>query len=424
MAASHSRTPRVKRYVGDNGVTVLHEDNPFSRAFCIGVWVKSGSRDETDGEEGLSHFLEHMLFKGTRRRSALEISQSLEKVGGSLDAFTTKEQVCVHAQILRDHADLAIDVLDDMFLNSTFAPEQIELEKEVVLGEIRDVMDAPDDVIHDLFASEVFPGHPLGRPILGTPRSVAEFDRRALVRFSRKHLRAESVVISIFGTLDRGILRTVCDKAFHFDAGSARPSSAGVARYRPARRHHRRKLHHQHICIGGRACSYLDDKRYPLTVLTTLVGGGMSSRLFQRIREELGFAYSVYTYAESAKDTGVVVTYMAVKPANTGAAVGEVFRELEKIEKGDIGEEELRDTKEQLKGRILLGLETSTAKMMRNARNEIYYGRQVGEKEIIDRIHRVTLDDLLESASGLLEGANNTVVSLGPSSAGLGIKRM
>jgi predicted Zn-dependent peptidase len=424
MIATSSRSPRVKRYVGDNGATVLHEDNPISRAFCIGVWVKTGSRDEADGEEGLSHFLEHMLFKGTRKRSALEISQSLEKVGGSLDAFTTKEQICVHAQILRDHADLAVDILDDMFLNSTFAPDQIELEKEVVLGEIRDVMDAPDDIIHDLFASEVFPGHPLGRPILGTPRSVAAFDRRALVRFSRRHLRAGNIVVSIFGSLDRRILRMVCDKAFRFREGSARSSGVGVGRYRPVRRHHRRKLHHQHICIGGRACSYLDNKRYPLTVLTTLFGGGMSSRLFQRIREELGFAYSVYTYAESAKDTGVVVTYMAVKPANTGAAVDEVFREIEKIENGDIREDELRDTKEQLKGKILLGLETSTAKMMRNARNEIYYGRQVGEKEIIDRIDRVTLDDVLESASGLLDGANNTIVSLGPSSAGLKTKRV
>jgi predicted Zn-dependent peptidase len=410
--------------VGDNGVTVLHEDNPFSRAFCLGVWVKTGSRDEAEGEEGLSHFLEHMLFKGTRERSALQISQSLEKIGGSLDAFTTKEQICVHAQTLRDHADVAVDVLDDMFLESAFAPDQIELEKEVVLGEIRDVMDAPDDVIHDLFATEVFPGHPLGRPILGTPRSVAAFDRPRLVRFARKHLRAENVVISVYGSLDRKKLRSICDKTFHFSAGPAKSSSANVGRYRPARRHHRRTLNHQHICIGGRACSYLDDKRYPLTVLTTLLGGGMSSRLFQRIREELGFAYSVYTYAESARDTGVVVTYMAVKPKNTGAAVREVFGELEKIENGGVGEEELRDTKEQLKGKILLGLETSTSKMMRNARNEICYGRQVNEREIIDRINRVTLDDLLESASGLLEGANNTIVSLGPSSAGLGIKRM
>jgi predicted Zn-dependent peptidase len=253
---------------------------------------------------------------------------------------------------------------------------------------------------------------------------VAAFDRDALVRFSRKHLRAGNIVVSIFGSLDKRILRMVCDKAFRLRAGSARPSSASVGRYRPARRHHKRKLHHQHICIGGRACSYLDDKRYPLTVLTTLFGGGMSSRLFQRIREELGFAYSVYTYAESAKDTGVIVTYMAVKPANTGAAVDEVFRELHKIENGDIGKDELRDTKEQLKGKILLGLETSTAKMMRNARNEIYYGRQVGEREIIDRINRVTLDDVLESASGLLDGANNTIVSLGPSSAGLKTKRV
>ena len=419
MKKLSSRRPRVKKYTGDNGVTVLHEENGFSRAFCLGVWVKTGSRDEADGEEGLGHFFEHMLFKGTRKRSAFEISQALEKVGGSLDAFTTKEQICVYAHVLREHADLAVDVLDDMLVDSTYAPEHIELERQVILGEIRDVMDAPDDVIHDLFASEVFPGHPLGRPILGTPRSVSSFDRRMLTRFSRRHLRSGNIVVSVFGSPGRRVLRSICDTAFRFREGNVDAPRAKLGKYKPVRRHSRRALNHQHICIGGRACSYLDDRRYPQTVLTTLLGGGMSSKLFQRIREELGFAYSVYTYAESARDTGLIATYMAVKPENAGAAVSEVFRELAKIRDGGITKEELRDTKEQLKGKILLGLETSTAKMMRNARNEIYYGRQVGDREIIGRVDRVTLDDLLESARDLLDGSMNTIVSLGPSSAGL-----
>ncbi len=423
VAYSPPRSPRVRRYVGDNGVTVLHEGNAYSRVFCIGVWLKTGSRDEDEGEGGMSHFLEHMLFKGTRRRSAFEISQALEKVGGSLDAFTTKEQICVYAHCLRDHADLAVDVLDDMFTRSVFAPDQVELEKQVILGEIREVADTPDDMIHDLFASEVFPRHPLGRPILGTARSVSGFSRDALVRFSQRRLRSDNVVVSVFGSLDKSLLRAVCDSAFRFRRGSPKVSNADGRAFRPVRRHHRRKLHHQHLCIGTRACSYLDDKRYPQTILTTLLGGGMSSRLFQRIREELGLAYSVFTYAESARDTGIIVTYMAVKPASTGAAVAEVFHQIDEIKNGDIRADELRDTKEQLKGRILLGLETSAAKMMRNARNEIYYGRQVSEREIIDRIDRVTLADVLESAPEILDSSKYTVVSLGPSSAGLHSRR-
>ncbi len=409
--------------MGENGVTVLHQDNPFSRAFCIGVWIKTGSRDERAGEEGLSHFLEHMLFKGTTTRTPFEISQALEKIGGSLDAFTTKEQICLFAQVLQSHAGLAVDVLDDMFMRSTFPPDQIELEKQVVLEEISDVLDAPDDVIHDLFASEVFPDHPMGKPILGSPETVAAFDRKALLRFSRRHFRQSNIVISVFGKFDKALRRQICDLAFRFRDGGVSHTTRKLGRHQPARRYHRRKLHHQHICIGGRACSYLDERRFALTVLTTLFGGGMSSRLFQRIREELGYAYSVFTYSETARDAGMVGTYLAVKPANAGAAIAEVFRELEKLKNGDVGEEELSDTKEHLKGKILLGLETSAAKMMRIARNEIYYGRQTSEKEIIDRIDRVTLDDVLESASDLLDSDKNTIVSLGPSSAGLGLTR-
>jgi predicted Zn-dependent peptidase len=420
MKVPASRRSRVRRYAGDNGVTVLHEDNPFSRAFCVGVWLKSGSRDEADGEEGLSHFLEHMLFKGTAKRSSFEISQALERIGGSLDAFTTKEQICVYANVLRDHAGRALEILDDMLLNSTFDAQHVALEKQVVLGEIRDVLDAPDDVIHDFFASEVFRGHAFGRPILGTPQSVSAFDRDKIVRFSRKHLRASNVVVSIFGSADRALLRKACDKFFRFQSGAVRPSSERVGKFRPSRRHHRRNLHHQHICIGGRACSYLDERRYAQTVLTTLLGGGMSSRLFQRIREELGFAYSVFTFSESARDAGIMSTYMAVEPANTGAAMREVFREFRKIREGGVPGGELRDTKEQLKGKILLGLETSPAKMMRNARNEIYYGRQVSEREIIARIDRVTQRDILEAASDLLDGGKSTIVTIGPSSAGIG----
>lgn len=414
-----SPAPRVTRYAGRNGITILHQDNPTSRAFCIGVWINTGSRDERAGEEGLCHFLEHMIFKGTRKRTAFEISQAIEKVGGSLDAFTTKEQICFYAQVLEDHSDLAIDVLSDMILNPTFPADQIALERQVVLEEISDVLDAPDDLVHDLFASVVFPDHPIGRPILGTPESVSSFERQSLRRFARRHFRGPNVIISIYGKIDRRRIRRLADERFQLPDRSVRRNGTKKRRYLATRRQFRRRLHHQHICIGRQAYSYLDEKRYPLLVLTTLLGGGMSSRLFQRIREELGLAYAIFTYSDWARDCGLVGTYLSVKPSNAGMAIREVFREFKKVRDGGITPDELRDNKEHLKGRILLGLETSSAKMMRMARNEIYYRRQISERELIRKIENVTMDDVMETAAEILDVDGNAIVSLGPSSAGL-----
>ncbi|MEE9269295.1 MAG: pitrilysin family protein [Candidatus Krumholzibacteria bacterium] len=420
MIVPSSSPPRVQKYKGANGITILQQDNPGSRAFCMGVWVNTGSRDEKPGEEGLCHFLEHTVFKGTRNRSAFEISQAIEKVGGALEAFTTKEQICVYTQVLDEHKALAAEVLGDMILHSTYPAEQIALEKKVVLEEIRDVMDAPDDLIHELFAREIYPGHPLGRPILGRAETVSRFGRSKLLRFAAKQFRADNMVISVVGNIGKQPLMQLCDWAFRLPTGGGNRRTPRLRKYRPVRKHHRRKLHHQHICVGARSYSYLDERRYSLMVLTTLLGGSMSSRLFQRIREELGYTYSIYTYADPARDSGLLGTYFAVKPANVGKVIREVLREFDKIKAGEVGADELEVTKEQLKGRILLGLETSASKMMRVAQNEICFGRQISEQELIANITRVSMDDLIETASEVLDVGNTTIVSLGPSSAGLG----
>ncbi len=419
MIPRSTRPPRAKKYQGSNGITVLQQDNPGSRAFCMGVWIKTGSRDEKPGEAGLCHFLEHTIFKGTRHRTALEISQEVEKVGGALEAFTSKEHICVYAQVLDDHKALAAEILGDMIVHPAFPTEQIALERHVVLEEIRDVLDAPDDLIHDLFAGEVYAGHPLGRPILGGEESVSSFGRTRLLRFAARHFRGENMVISVLGNIERRKLMRICDWAFDLPGGTTERPRVKVRQYKPTRRHHRRKLHQQHICVGARSYSYLDDRRYALMVLTTLLGGSMSSRLFQRIREELGYAYSVYTYLDPARDVGLIGTYVAVKPGNAGKVVREVFQEFAKIRSGHVDRAELDATKEHLKGRILLGLETSVSKMMRLARNEICFGRQISERELIASVSRVSMDDLMEVASDVLDPDRNTIVSLGPSSAGL-----
>ena len=400
MTTSCPRAPRVNKYRTDSGVTVLQQNNPTSRAFCIGVWINTGSRDEAKGEEGLCHFLEHMLFKGTVNRSGFDISKEIEKVGGSLEGFTTREQICFYAQALDDYKDLTIDILRDMILNPAFVPDQIALEKQVVLEEINDVMDAPDDLIHDLFAASVFPNHPIGKPILGSPETVSSFERPKLSSFSRRHFRPNNIVIAVYGNVDKRRLMRLCDWEFPEPRGELKRNGKRITKYQPERRLYERELHHQHICIGGRCYSYVDERRYPLMVLTTLLGGTMSSRLFQRIREELGYTYSIYTYADSVRDAGLIGTYMSVKPSNSARVIGEVFKEFKKIRSGDLGKQELEDTKQHLKGKILLGLEAAASKMMRMARSEMYFGRQISERELIKKIDRVTLKRWAQEANG------------------------
>jgi predicted Zn-dependent peptidase len=414
----------VNKFSGHNGLTVLQANNTSSRSFCLGVWIKSGSRDERSGEEGLSHFLEHMLFKGTTSRTAFQISQEIERVGGSLDAFTTKEHVCVYAQVLENHAPLVFELVGDMLSRPAFAPDQIEVEKQVVLEEIRDVMDAPDDLIHDLFASAVFDGHPLSRPILGTIKSVSSFDRRRLLNFSRRVFRAGNVVVSVYGNIGRRELRRLCDRHFRLPEGRVERRTVQPRRFIPVRKYYRRNLHQQHFCLGSRACSYLEAGRYPLMILTTFLGGGMSSRLFQRIREEMGLAYNIFTYTEYSQDTGLVGTYLAVKPQNAARAIRSVLEEFDRVRHGEVMKKEIDDVKEYLRGKILLGLETSTSKMMRLAKNEIYYGRQINEREIIGKINQVTMDDLGDVAAELLDPANTSLISLGPTSAGVRISQV
>jgi predicted Zn-dependent peptidase len=408
-------TPPAKKFVLDNGMTVLHQRNPISRAFCMGVWTRSGARDERVNEQGLCHFLEHMLFKGTPTRSAYDLSIEIERVGGSLDAFTTKDTMCVNAQVLESRGALAFDLVGDMLTNSTLEADALDLERSVILEEIGDVEDAPDDLIHELFAQAVFPDHPLGRPILGTKESVSTFQRSDLRRFKRRVFRGSNLVMSVYGNIPPRELRKICEEKFSFAAGDIRRGNAVVRNGKPKRQAFRRKLHQQHLCIGNRTFSYHEDQRYALMVLTTLLGGGMSSRLFQRIRERNGMSYSIYTYADHSRDAGMVGTYMAVKPSNVRRAVDEVLGEFDLVRQGDVTQNELADVKEHLKGRILLGLEGSTARMMRLARNEISHGRQIGERELLRQIDAVDLDDLMQVADNVLDRDRQSIVSLGPS---------
>ncbi len=409
----------ANKIVLPSGLTILHEKNPISKAFCMGVWTRTGARDESAREAGLCHFFEHMLFKGTSRRTAKQISTEIERVGGSMDAFTTKDTMCVYAQVLENKRDVAIDLIADMLSESRFEEEQVALERKVVVEEIGDVDDAPDDLIHELFASDVYPQHPLGRPILGYRKTVGAFKRADLLRYSRRAFRASNLVVAVYGNIDETELTRICATRFAFPKGTLARDATRFPAAAARRRHVRRKLHQQHVCMGTRVFSYLDDRRYALMVLNAALGGGMSSRLFQKIREEMGLAYNVYTYVDHARDTGMFASYMAVNPGTAGRAIDAVTKELESIRKDGLTRTELRDTKDHIKGRILLGLETSASRMMRLARNEISYGRQVPERELLKKLAAVKMDDINEVARDVLDTDRFVMVSLGPSGAGL-----
>ena len=407
----------ARKIVLPGGLTILHEKNPVSKAFCVGVWTRTGARDEKPREAGLCHFLEHMLFKGTARRTAKDISQEIEKIGGSLDAFTTKETMAVYAQVLEYRREVAFDLISDMLMNSRFAEEHVALERQVVLEEIGDVDDAPDDLIHELLAAEIYPAHPLGRPILGSRATVSRFRRADLVRYRRGLFRASNLVVAVYGNIDEQELIDVCSERFRFPEGTLVRDATRLRRPAVVRKHVRRKLHQQHIVMGRRTFSFLDERRYPMMVLNAMMGGGMSSRLFQKIREELALAYNVFTYLDHSRDTGMFAAYLAVNPANVKKAMKALTDEFAAAQNGGLTRAELDDTKEHIKGRILLGLETSTSRMMRLARNEISYGHQIPERELIDRIDSVSMADVRSLARDLFGAEGFTVISLGPSAS-------
>ena len=408
---------KARKIVLPGGLTILHEKNPVSKAFCVGVWTRTGARDEKPREAGLCHFLEHMLFKGTARRTAKDISQEIEKIGGSLDAFTTKETMALYAQVLESRREVAFDLISDMLGHSRFAEDQVALERQVVIEEIGDVEDAPDDLIHELLAAEIYPAHPLGRPILGSRETVSAFRRADLLRYSRRLFRASNMVVAVYGNVDEQELIDVCAERFRFPGGTLARDTTRLRRPAAVRRHVRRKLHQQHIVMGRRTFSFLDERRYPMMVLNAMMGGGMSSRLFQKIREELALAYNVFTYLDHSRDTGMFAAYMAVNPANARKAMKAVAAEFAAARNGGLTRAELDDTKEHIKGRILLGLETSTSRMMRLARNEISFGHQIPERELIDRIDSVSIEDVRALARELFDVEGYSVVSLGPSAA-------
>ncbi|MBI5810053.1 MAG: insulinase family protein [Deltaproteobacteria bacterium] len=403
---------QIHKTVLDSGIKVITEEMEEAESSCIGVWVVTGSRSEEERLSGISHFIEHMLFKGTKRRTALDISKEIESVGGMLNAFTSREYTCFYAKVLNKDIPLAIDLLSDIFMNSVFAHAEIAKEKMVVLQEIKMVEDTPDDLIHDIFAARFWQGNPLGRPVLGSSKTVSSITRDDIARHFNRHYGPKNVFIAVAGgARHSNIIRLLKAtlgriKERPYQAVFGRPAAMpGVGLIKKA-------LEQVHLCLGVPVPPQPHPDRYKVYLLNTILGGGMSSRLFQEIREKRGLAYSVYSYLNLCKDAGSLAIYAGTSKEGFRETTGLILKEFAKLSRG-VGKEELKNAKSQLTGGMLLGLETSDNRMSKLARDEIYFGRVVPVREIRMGIESPTMADIRDTARRLLAYDKITLVAMG-----------
>ena len=391
-----------RKSVLSNGLRLITEHVPSARSLALGVWIDAGSRDELPEENGISHFIEHCVFKGTKRRRTHHIAQYLESVGGYLNAFTTKDHTCYYARVLGPHVGRAVHLLADILLNSTFPEREVEKEKQVIIEEMRGAEDDPEDLLHDQFEQQIFGRHPLGQPIIGHEPQVLSFDRGKLHDFVRRHYVAENMVIAAAGAVDHDELRDLCEREF---AGVPRGTAARRRRPRPLRPQHtivRRPVQQAHLVMGTIAPGYHDERRHALALLNTVLGEGMSSRLFQRVRERHGYAYNIYSFLSMFNDVSTIGIYAAVEPGRVDRAQALVIRELETLAREPVPTREMNRAKEQIIGTMLLGLESMTNRMSRLGRDELVYGRDVPVEDIVATLRAVDAEDVRSQARAYL----------------------
>ena len=390
---------------------MLSQSVPGFRSVTFGLWVGVGSRDEPIQLSGATHFLEHLLFKGTERRDALEISSEIDAVGGEMNAFTGKEYTCYYARVLDSDLPLAVDVICDMITSATLTAEDVESERDVIDEEIAMHADETSDHIHDLFAEQLWGSSPLGRSITGTPEAVAGLTRGQVAGWYRRRYRPENIVVSVAGNVEHSDIVKLVKKAFerHWATGEAEPtpvrrgSARRIPTYGGVQVHHR-DVEQAHLVLGMPGLVRNDERRFVAGVLHGIVGGGMSSRLFQEVREKRGLAYSVFTFGSAYADTGMVGVYAGCLPKKAPEVLEVIQAELATIAKGGVTPDELLRGKGQMRGSVVMGLEDTGAKMTRIAKAELVYGDLPTVDEILHRIDAVTLDDVSELAAELYAG--------------------
>jgi predicted Zn-dependent peptidase len=388
----------------ENGLTLVTESMPEVRSVAVGVWLKRGSRHEAPERSGVSHFIEHMVFKGTKTRSAERIAAEVDSIGGYMDAFTAKEYASFHLKVLDEHVPLAVEILGDVVLNPLFDPAEMAKEKRVIFEEMSMVEDTPDDLVMELFARAFWPDHPLGRPILGTRRTVARFRREDLASYFSRVYHPSNMLIAAAGHLEHGALAALVGRHFAGLHRGATPRNghAPTAVARTVTRS--KKVEQVHVCLGARAYPQAHPDRYVTYVLNTVLGGSMSSRLFQNVREKRGLVYAISSGITAYSDAGLLSIYAGTSLDSAREVIRLTLEEIRRLCGERLGEEELRRARDHIKGGLVLSLESSSARMNHLARQEIYFGRQFPLDEILGGIERVTADDVERVASQIFDG--------------------
>ena len=401
----------------ENGVRVVSETIPHVRSVSVGIWANVGSRVYGPAQNGISHFLEHMVFKGTKNRNVREIAQSLESLGGYLNAFTTKEQTCFYARVLDTNLGEAMDVLADLVLHATFEKKEMEREKLVVIEELKNAEDDPEDIIHDYFERSIFPDHSLGYPIIGTEENVRHFRQDDLRSHVSRHYQPGRIVVSAAGNVDHDILVRLARKYFRRIRTTAGENAriAGPVRSAPGTTvEYRRPINQAHICLGTLAYSIAHPDRYTLMLTNALLGEGMSSRLYQTIREKHGMAYTVYSFVNLLSDTGVFGAYLGTDRKNIQSAIELVYKELDRLKRRPVSAAELQRTKSQIKGTLMLGLENMSGRMIRLGSAELYVERYVSLDTILERVDDVSPDDILRVSNDVFDEKRFSSVIIRP----------
>jgi len=405
----------VTKYKQDNGLTVLLEPIKEVVSVSVGLWICKGSRDENPDQYGYAHFVEHMLFKGTEKYTAGDIARSIDRVGGQHNAATNREYTCYYINVVSDYLELALEIISDMYYNSLFDPEELEKEKNVIVEEIRMYEDTPDEFIHDFFMEKMLQGHPLSHSILGSIEGIEKTSRESITAFYNSHYVNNNAIFAIAGNFDPDKARGLVSTYFGKEKNIIIPASAvdtGVP-VRISREHMEKNLEQVHFCMGVEGIKRGDEDRWGLYILSTILGGSMSSRLFQNIREKEGISYSIYSFHSSYVDCGVFGIYCATLPGKFGLTVDLIMKECKKMFYDGITDAEFHDTKTYMKGNLALSLESNEVRMSQLARNEMTYGRYFDFNDIVKIIDNITFDDYMRVCDKIFKDKTMSLVSVG-----------
>ena len=414
----------IVRDVLDNGLRLITESMPHVRSVTIGVWLTRGSRHESDERSGIAHFVEHMLFKGTDTRTAEDIAQSIDSIGGQLDAFTAKEYASYYIKVLDEHLPLAVDLLSDIVLRPAFVADEIEREKKVILEEIKMVEDTPDDLVHELFTQHFWEGHPLGRPILGSKETVEALTRDALREYFAGAYVGSNIIISAAGNFEHAQVRELVESAFGGVVAQGEPLNGTPPAVMSPAITKTKELEQSHICLGTSCYPQKHDDRYVTYILNTVLGGSMSSRLFQNVREKRGLAYSVFSGISAYRDAGNLTIYAGCANDAVEEVVDLCVAELRGLKQAPVSDSELRRAKDHLKGSLMLSLENTASRMSHLARQEIYFERHFGLDETLAGVESVTAQDVQRVADDLFSNGALAATVVGPTTRGLDAARL